>query len=175
MIENKKKQFEEVYEREADALFRFCLSRVSDREQAKDIVQESFGELWGAFVRGTEIEYERAFIFTVARNRIIDWYRKSKSSSLEAMMEAREGESPFEPRDEKADKKISFSAEARQILEAIEKLKPEHREVVRLRLVEELLPKEIAEVIGISPNAVSVRINRGIEEIRKILGLTEEL
>ena len=172
----KKMHFEEIYAKEADGLFRFCHIRISDRDQALDIVQESFMELWKAMVNAVIIKHERAFLFTVARNRIIDWYRKSKSLSLDKMIEDSEdeGSTPFLPKDEKAHGHIVASAEARHAIEAIDRLRPEYREAVYLRLVEDLPPREIAEILGISTNAASVRIFRGVQLLQEALGIKEK-
>src|SRR3989344_2415025 len=72
-------KFKTIYEKESDAIFRFCLVRVSDREQALDITQETFLRLWQNLFEGKEIRNERAFTFTIANHLIIDWYRKKKS------------------------------------------------------------------------------------------------
>ncbi len=48
-------KFEKIYEKESDAVFRFCLFRVSDREQALDITQETFLRLWQSLSDGKEI------------------------------------------------------------------------------------------------------------------------
>jgi len=174
MKENDKKaKFTAFYEREADKLFRFCLSRVSDREQARDIVQEVFTRLWGAYAEGKGIDNERAFIFTVARNLIIDWYRKNKPESLDAMFAERNEGLPFEIAASGSDKWAEHSAEARIVVEAIKKLDSISQEVVYMRLVEDFSPGEIAKLIGVTPNTVSVRINRGVSELRKNLGVSD--
>ncbi|MDE2188782.1 MAG: RNA polymerase sigma factor, partial [Patescibacteria group bacterium] len=78
-----KKTFTAAYEDESDAIFRFCLLRVSDRDQALDLTQETFVRLWQSLTLGHEMTNMRAFLFTVAHRLIIDWYRKKKSVSLE--------------------------------------------------------------------------------------------
>ena len=78
--------FEKTYTDESDAIFRFCLVRVSNREQALDLTQETFLRLWQSLSQDKEIANARAFLFTVAHNLVIDWYRKKKSVSLDSMM-----------------------------------------------------------------------------------------
>jgi len=67
-----------IYKADSDAIFRFCLVRVSDREQAMDITEETFLRLWKSLLDGKEILNNKAFLFTLARHLIIDWYRKKK-------------------------------------------------------------------------------------------------
>lgn len=169
--EDKKRQFERLYEREADALFRFCLLRTGNREQAKDLVQDAFTRVWKALLAGKELTEGRGYLFAITRNLLIDGYRKSRTESLDALMESAEDEMPFEPADPKALAALSLSAEVGEVLAAIEALPDIYRESVYLRLMEEMLPKEIAEVLGMNANTVSIRITRGLEQVRAMLGI----
>lgn len=163
-------KFEKIYSLQADAIFRFCLIRVSDREQSLDITQETFVRLWQNLQQGKEILNDRAFLFTVARRLIIDWYRKKKSLSLDKMMGEYEDSFYDLPDDKTTVERLTQNAEGRYLLEKINKLGPSYREPIYLRYVEDLSPPEIGEILGISTNAVSVRINRGLIELRKKIG-----
>ncbi len=162
-----KQKFTEIYEKEADSLFRYCFLRVSDREKAIDIVQDIFTELWKAQNSGEKIRKERAYLFTLAHNRIVDWYRKKKSESLDALIDKEDAGSIFEPADEQAHLNIVSSAETKMILEEIETFEPIYKDVLYLRFAEDLLPQEIASVLGITASIVSVRIARGLEKLRE--------
>jgi len=174
-IDADKKFFTDIYNRESDSLFRFCFIRVSDRERALDLTQESFARLWSAVAMGRVMEHPRAFLFTVARRLIIDWYRKTKPVSLESM--AREdGENrgeEFDVPDEKITLDIEMSADAKRALEMLNNLAPQYREVIYLRYMEGFSPKDIAEILRLNVNVVSVRITRGMESLRKLMGITE--
>ncbi len=167
--------FTDIYNTEADALFRFCLIRVSDREQALDLVQEIFTRFWQTMNQeGRYIDYPRAFLFTVARNAIIDWYRKKKSISLESMADP-ETDEPYEAIQDSDLMDSKLEGEGRFLISAISKLSSGHRDAIYLRFVEGLSPPEIAKILGISTNATSVRITRGIEELRKLTGYDIEI
>lgn len=164
-MRNAREQFIALYTKESDAVFRFCILRISDREQAIDLTQETFLRLWNAFQTDTRIQNERAFLFTIARNLIIDWYRKKKSVSLDALMESDEG-GGFDVPDE-AHLEIEERAEATRLLTNLKAIDPLLREAVYLRFVEGLSPGEIAEVLHITVNAASVRVSRGIAQLRE--------
>ena len=74
--------FTRCYKANADAIFHYCLIRVSDKEQAIDITEETFARLWKTLEEGTEVKNDRAFLFTVAHRLIIDWYRKKKAVTV---------------------------------------------------------------------------------------------
>lgn len=160
--------FKEVYDKESDAIFRFCLMRVSDRDQALDITQEVFMRLWNNLVENKKISNHRAFIFTIARNLIIDWYRKKKSISLDQVIDSEQER--FDIVDENIINNLELSFEGKNILEKISELSETYQTVVYLRFVEDMPPREISEVMRLSENVVSVRINRGLEELRNKMG-----
>lgn len=162
--------FTDIYNKEADAIFRFCYVRVSDREQAMDLAQEVFTRLWQTMAeKGKDVDYPRAFLFTIARNAIIDWYRKKKAISLEAM-ENPDSNEPYEPVSDSAFMDSRLEGEGRFLIDKIGTISQGNRDAVYLRFVEGLSPPEIASILNISSNAASVRINRGISELRKLTG-----
>lgn len=159
--------FGDVYEKESDAIFRFCLLRTSDREMALDFTQDTFLRFWNSLMKGKDIQNHRTFLFTIARNIIIDFYRKKKTFSLETMMEnAAEGRSSFALA---ALDNVETSAEAGFLIRKIRELPEPYSNAVYLRCVEELKPREISEILGESANVISVRISRGLEQLRNML------
>ncbi len=172
METNITENFKKIYEEQSDPIFRFCLTRVSNREQALDITQETFMRLWKSFLEDKKVLNDRAFLFTIAHHLIIDWYRKKKSISLEGMTDS-ENE-PYDTPDEKTTDNIEMGAEGRYLLEKINELAPLYKESVYLRYVENLTPQEIGNILNISANAAGVRVNRGIEELRKITGYNQK-
>lgn len=171
-----KKQFIGLYHDESDSVFRFCLLRTSDREVALDITQDAFTRFWDALVRReSDIHNGRAFLFAIARNGITDWYRKKKSLSLDAIAESAEAEpetfiAALQDRHD-----IEMELDGRRLIEAINRLDPIYQQAVYLRYVEDLRPREIAKALGISATAVSVRIFRGMRQLKKQAGFDEPL
>ena len=158
--ETLKTDFMNAYDQYADELYRFCYFKVSSKERAEDIVQDVFTRYWQSLRDGQKVDNHRALLFTMARNRVIDWYRKKKDQSLDQLQG--EGLDPIGS----GAKDIEQSAEMRQALEAIDTLDEPSREVLLLRYVEGWTPAEIAELHGESANAVSVRLNRAIKKVQ---------
>ncbi len=166
--ENVRKQFAEVYDQEADAVFRFCLMRTSDREVALDFTQDTFMRFWNSLCSDKKINNHRTFIFTIARNIIIDWYRKKKSVSLDAILEG-VGAADKSSFAAVAREDVEIEAEAEYMIRQISTLEEPYQHAVYLRCVEELKPREIAEILGESANVISVRISRGLSQLRSQL------
>lgn len=72
-------RFEEFYRQEVTAVYRFVYSRIHDREDALEIVQESFLMFYQLQQQSHVYDHERALLFRLARNRAIDWLRRQRT------------------------------------------------------------------------------------------------
>ncbi|OGM97678.1 MAG: hypothetical protein A2735_03710 [Candidatus Yanofskybacteria bacterium RIFCSPHIGHO2_01_FULL_41_21] len=155
-------QFLAVHDAYADALFRHCYFRIYDRELAKDLVQETFCRTWIYLSQGKEIENIRAFLYRILHNVIVDEIRRKKTLSLDKLME--EG---FSPEDEHASN-LEQRLVAKGIVQKLKLLDESYRNIVQMRFIDDLSPKEISAVLGVSENVVSVRIHRGMNKLRQL-------
>lgn len=158
-----KEQFLTAHDAYADALFRHCYFRVYDRELAKDLVQETFCRTWTYLSQGKEIKNIRAFLYRILHNVIVDEIRRKKPLSLDQLVE--EG---FSPKDESAPD-MEQRLVVKDIIQKLGLLDESHREIMQMRFIDDLSPKEISAVLGVSENVVSVRIHRGINKLRQLV------
>jgi RNA polymerase sigma-70 factor (ECF subfamily) len=157
-------QFLQVYEKHSDAIFRYCYFRLYNREKAKDIAQDAFMKAWVYLQEGNTIDNLRAFIYRVANNLIIDYVRKKKESSLEMLEES--GFNPSVDGKQKEEQRI----DGLFVQETLNLLEEEYRDVVYMRYIEELAPREIAQILDESVNVISVRIHRGLKKLKILIG-----
>lgn len=162
MAKAHEKVFLAAYDQHADAIYRHCYFRVFSRARAEELVQETFMKTWQYIAGGKEVKNIRAFLYQVANNLIIDDSRKKKEESLDAMLESSEALEPAS----REHVKMERQALAAEVVRAMETLGAEDREVLTLRYVDDLEPREIAEILGLSPNAVSVRIHRATQSLK---------
>ncbi|MCC6405015.1 MAG: RNA polymerase sigma factor [Candidatus Yanofskybacteria bacterium] len=158
-------QLTSAYDEHGDAIFRFCYAHTGDRERALDLTQETFVRVWRALSGGTVIERIRPFLYTTARHACIDAARRPATESLERLQE-----DGFDVADEQTLDPL-LSTEVARVIRCIARLDEPYREAVALRYVSDLMPREIAEVIGESENVISVRITRGLQKLRELLHL----
>lgn len=157
------KAYLEAFDLYADALYRHCYYRVSDKERAQDIVSETFMKTWDYLVKGNTIDTFRPFLYRTLNHLIIDEYRKKKSESLDTLLGEREvPESSFEELVGDGREEIEFALDAKQIPALLEQMPLNHREVIMMRYVDGLMPAEIAEILDTPVNTVSVRIHRSL-------------
>ncbi|MEI6864171.1 MAG: RNA polymerase sigma factor [Candidatus Adlerbacteria bacterium] len=173
-MEDSKQQFAEIFEKHSDELFRHAVMRLSDRERALELTQETFLKTWNYMSKGgEEIRQYRSFLYRILNNLVIDEYRKRKVQSLDAMLEnetteqAVEGQLLRDETDIMEEAMVRFESAA--AVRALKQLGEQHRTVLVMRYIDGLSPKEIAESMQESENTISVRIHRGIKKLRELL------
>lgn len=165
-------EFLKAFNDYSDALFRHCVFRLSDRERALELVQDTFLKAWDYIRGGGEVKQFRSFLYRVLNNLIIDEYRRKSSDSLDELLEREgtsEGDFPelYEGSAADLETKLDDERSIAVVREALRELPPSYRQVITLRFIDGFMPQEISRMIGESENVVSVRINRGLGKLRK--------
>ena len=166
----------EAIEREQYRLRNFIRRRVADRDDAEDVLQDVFYELVEAYRLMKPVEQVTAWLFRVARNRIIDLFRKKSREALreEPPAVTEDGETlPLEellPSPEAGpDAAYARSVLLEELEAALDELPDEQREVF---IAHELMGysfKEIAEQTGVSVNTLLSRKHYAVLYLRERL------
>lgn len=163
--ENYKEEFMEYYEHYQDDIFRFCMVKLKNRQESLDITQDTFMKLWEHMSKGKEVSQERALLYKIANNLIIDFYRKKKSIQVDDYTEAGyASELITDDRERMIDK-----LDGERLIPILEELPETIREIIKLRLLQDFSISEIAEFTGKNNKTVSVYLHRGIKQLRSIL------
>ncbi len=161
--------FLEAYDKHSDAIFKHCYFRLFNRERAKEIMQDTFMRAWEQMKKGTEILNVKAFLYRIATNLIIDDTRKKKMGSLDQLQEQGFNPSVADDREN-----IMNRMEGQRLKEIIQHIDEKYSSVILLRYVNDLSIKEIAEQLGVTENVVSVRIHRGLKEVKKLVSYAND-
>lgn len=172
---NQENRFIELYNQYSDDVFRFCMIRLRDRDRALDVTQDVFYKLWNEYLRNPKrletVENIKAFIFTIARNTLIDATRKKKSTPFSFLVDKFENEvstiDPIEFRDKTMNPEQH--QEISEVFGYLDLLEPHHREILIFKFIHDMSIADIADVLQISENATSVRLHRALEHARKKL------
>ena len=159
-------------------LLRYLLFLTSNREMAEDLFQEVWMRV---LVRGSQFNGKARFdtwLFSIARNLVIDQRRKRTMSSLDELFEGRSDDDrpmSFEVADTDPTPFDSFSnlQDRERISAALLEVDTLHREVLVLRFHEELSLEEIAKVTRAPLSTVKSRLYRGLAAIKPKLALTD--
>jgi RNA polymerase sigma-70 factor (ECF subfamily) len=158
---DKEQLFFDMVETYQDAIFRFIYFRVTNRAVAIDITQDTFTKVWLYLASGKTIDHNEAFLYRTARNAVIDFFKKSKSASLDTLMEA-----GFDPGSNKTVDEVFRGDDIETVRTLLETLDEESKQIIFLRFTEEKSIEEIANLYGKSVNAMTVRIHRIVKKLR---------
>ncbi len=163
-------------------LYNFALRHLRNPSSAEEVVQDAFVRL---VQNAGDFKHEARFstwMFTIVRNLCIDQIRKQslrRHPSLQEPKRAGEGEGPSlgeHTADSKANvERTAVSTEIRErLMQAVDALPDEQREVFLMREVSNLPFKEIAEIVGIPENTVKSRMRYALERLQAALSEYEE-
>jgi RNA polymerase sigma factor (sigma-70 family) len=147
----------------ADAVYRFLLKNIRDKEKARDLVQDSFEKLW-INVEQVSAEKAKSYLFTTAYHKLIDQTRVDKRMADWETVNMSE---------------YSHSEQYSDVMEklgqGVARLPADQRSVILLRDYEGYSYKEISEMTGLSEAQVKVYIYRARVFLKEFVGSVEAL
>ena len=153
--------FERTYRGNVRAVYGYAATRVG-RSEAEDVAAEVFQAAAVAFADGRADQVTPAWLMTVARNKVIDRWRRTERHTLRAHLLA----DAVEPTSE-VDLSLEF-AQRDLVLDVLSELKPRHRKLLILRHLEGRSVPEIAKLIDERPKAVESALARARGRFRSI-------
>lgn len=157
-------QFNKEYTAYGDAIFRYCFIQTRDRAVALDLTQDVFVKFWEYLAQGKDIEYTKAFLYRSAHNRVIDYRRKKKESSLDQLQE----EDNFDPSDTEQTEKVINQHDGTKVRMLLDELPENYRAVLTMKYVDDLSLDEIVAITEETKNTVSVRIHRAEAKLQAV-------
>lgn len=160
---DKETYFFSLMQRYQDRLFRYSYFRTNNREVATDIVQDIFMKVWKYIASGKDIEHEEAFLYRIAKNSVIDFFKKRKSISLDFLEEKGFDMAAADDTLRETEK----NADLEYLTELIDTLDEDQKQLLLLRYGEEMSLEDIALLYEKTPNAIAVRIHRIISKLQE--------
>jgi RNA polymerase sigma-70 factor (ECF subfamily) len=159
---------DQLIEQYQHRLLRYLLFLTGRRETAEDLFQETWMRV---LLRGAQYNGKARFdtwLFTIARNLVIDLSRKRTMASLDEMSEGGEDERPFEIAIDGPSPLDQFRSreDSAEVAEVLLKLEPSYREVLVLRFHEEMSLEEIAKMTKAPLSTVKSRLYRGLAALK---------
>lgn len=146
----------------SDGLFRIAFHYLEDASDAQDAVQDVYIKLWNSRNKLDSIVNPEAYSYTLVKNVCIDRLRKARKTVQESVLEERSGDDP-------PDKEFADREALRKTMKCLTKLPEKQREIVRLRIFEELEYDEIAERLGISEINTRVQLSLARKTLKSIM------
>jgi RNA polymerase sigma-70 factor (family 1) len=149
------------------ALCYFAGRILSNKEEAEDIVAESFFKLWKAHENFDSMYGIRAFLYVTTRNACLNYLKQADRVNRQQM----DVSHLLDPDEEKAFAEVTRAEVLREVYAAIETLPTQCKKIVRMSFIEGLKNHEIAEQLNISVHTVKNQKVRGIYLLKmKLLG-----
>lgn len=158
--------FAMLYNEYYTPVFRYLYGRLRDKDQANDLAQTVFLKVYEALERVEANDTPLKYFFTVARNSLIDYWRKKKSVRLDDNEELRQNIP--DPRATQIEMVESMEISA-QVRGALDRLELDDQEIITLKYFNGFSAREISEQIGISEEAVRQRQCRALKLLKEIL------
>jgi len=165
-----KEAFIKAYDLYLDSIYRFIFFKVGSKEEAEDLTSSVFLKTWDYIQTNKLKEFKtlKSLLYKVARNTVIDYYRK-QNQRQEISLDQGE-EMTIDIVDEKADPVGAFelASDFESLEKKLSELKDEYREIILLKYVDELSIAEIANVLNKSQGNVRVLIFRAVNALKKV-------
>ena len=151
-----------LYEQHRHRIYRFCLGRLGDREEAHDAVQDTYAKAWLALRDGCEVREPLAWLLTIARNVCASRFRARSARPIET------------PLYDEAIATVTYlnRAELAGLPAAVRALPDEQRRAFVLRELRGCSYEEICETMGASHASVAALLHRARRSVAAALGGT---
>lgn len=162
--------FGQIYDQNIDKIYRFIFLKVNSQETAEDLTSETFLKGWRTFQdREKKIDNPSAFLYQIARNLIIDFYRERGKMQIVST----ENVQIDDPRNN-LEEKLLLSSDMDIIRRALSSLKEDYQTVVICHYLNDLPVPEIAKIMEKPEGTVRVTLHRALKALKKELGPIQE-
>lgn len=163
MADKRKKEQMINYEQHIAPIFRFILLRIKNYHEAEDLTQVVFLKAWKGLPKYKEKNQFLSWLYAIARNTIVDYWKKKKEFVL--------GNEEIEILDERSDflETLQEENDFQDIINAINLLSEDQQEIIILKFIEDISNREISEIMDRSEDAVRQLQSRALKSLKDIL------
>lgn len=174
--------FTDLHNRLYGKVFSFVHMRIKDKEEVKDIVQDVFIRAYNSWVKTKgqlpDENTARNFLYVIAKQRMIDLWRSSRSRFQTDLLNKDFDEDSEENNwndfdqlasDEPLPQELFEKNEnANLVLDLLNRLKREEREILILRFLDELEYKELSRIYKTTEDNVRQKVSRALQNLKKV-------
>ncbi|MGH1537461.1 MAG: sigma-70 family RNA polymerase sigma factor [Gammaproteobacteria bacterium] len=163
--------FEDLYRKYKDVLYRYFLKHCSDRQQSEELYQEVWIKLINSAARYKPKAKFKTYLFTIAHNTLVDFYRKAKPSQLIEFEDAEMTEDFANhpamlalPEDE-----FTLKQKSNVLMQTLEELPADQKEAAILHFEQEMSVQEIAEITQVKTETAKSRLRYAKNKLKAAL------
>ena len=158
---NYKKEFGKIYDQCIKKIYRFIFLKVNSEDIAQDLCSETFLKGWESYKNNPKIDNPSAFLYRIARNLVIDYYRQ-KARTQFVSPEVVQIADPKQEIEEKA----ALNSDMDQIKIVLADLKESYQNMIIWHYLDQLSVPEIAKMTGKTEDATRVMLHRALKSLR---------
>lgn len=165
------KMYAVLYNRYLDEVYRYIFLFTKSEEKAEDIVQSTFLKIWEKRSALVNVKSFRPYVYKVSKNLLIDELRRNQTEAkIMAFLRPN-----YEESHEYADDRMIYGQYYQIVKQAIDLLPEKRRQIVIMRLMDDMSLDEIAAKLSISKSVVKKQFYAGIDLVKKHLKFNGEL
>lgn len=169
-VYNVNMEIEQLIKQHLKSVYNFVYRIAGNRSEAEDITQEVFIKVWRNLGKFKPEQNLKPWIFAIARNTTLDSLRKRKNISFSRLdSDDQSFEETLSDMEDLPDEIFMRKELAKELEEALSKIRPDFKEIILLRYMEDLNFEEISEIVGKPLNTVKSHHRRALSAIRKII------
>ncbi len=154
--------FDQLYEYYLPKILAYVMNRTANKAVAEDVTSQTFVK---AMIKIKSFEYKGftfgAWLYRIAHNTLIDYYRKHKELEIPEYHQA--------VAEEDSEQEAQQSERQRILLETLRKLPDQYQQILSLKFFEEMSNDEIALVLGCKKETLAVKLHRSLKAFEKVL------
>ncbi|MCM3566750.1 RNA polymerase sigma factor SigX [Neobacillus mesonae] len=159
--------FDELYNKYHQDVFQFLFYMVRNREQAEDLVQEVYIRVFKSYDRFEGKSSEKTWLFSIARNVAIDYFRKQKGWKDKLMEKFDWSASQVKDSDPIPEEIAVQKEEIQWVYKSMEHCTMDQRAVITLRFIHDLSIAETAQTLGWTESKVKTTQHRSLKLIKR--------
>ena len=171
-LEGNTENFAFLIEKYTPQIYGFLFHMVKNKSDADDITQDTFVKAWRKIDTYRIGENFRGWLFSIAHNTAIDWLRKKKKQYVFSDLDYDEENSFLESIPDTlplADELVARAEDTVLVQKCMEKLSPQHQEVLLLHYTNEFTFDEIGKMLGKPLNTVKSQHRRALAQLKNLL------
>ena len=167
-LQGDKEAFGDFYEQMLERVYRYVFYRTGHVQDAEDLTETVFLKAWEALHRtGLVPDDPEAWIYRIAHNLVIDFYRTRKTSIPL-------NEAPLPVQESIAETEVLLKEDMERLVNALKQLPPTYQQVLVCRFIQGMSHRETAKIMETSEANVRVLQYRALRRLKQILNRQKE-
>jgi RNA polymerase sigma-70 factor, ECF subfamily len=155
--------FTQIYNHYFERIYKFICYRTTHRETSEDLTEEVFIKAYGSMSKLKEAGAFEGWLFQIARNKVIDYYRSKK---IQIPIDQLENVLEYE---NNIIDDINLQMDQKLFLQVLNKLPEEQQTVIKLKFIEDLSSEVIAKMLNKTDGAIRVIQHRAITKLKDLI------